>query len=74
MLTSAAKIRTPEITATTIPATTPASRPLLEIPVPGFCVVASVKYSETLKTMCLSNLRLLQSVYSQLIFKSLDMI
>lgn len=36
MLTSPAKMSTPEITATTIPATTPASRPLLEIPVPVF--------------------------------------
>lgn len=32
--TSAASIMTPDITATTMPATTPASRPLLEIPVP----------------------------------------
>lgn len=51
ILTSAAKMRTPEITATTIPATTPASRPLLEIPVPGFGVsVTPVKDSVILKT------------------------
>lgn len=34
MLTSAANMIIPEITATTTPATMPASRPLLEIPVP----------------------------------------
>lgn len=32
--TNAVSMMTPEITATTMPATTPASRPLVEIPVP----------------------------------------
>lgn len=38
LLTSPANIMIPEITATTMPATMPASRPLLEIPVPVFGV------------------------------------